>query len=81
MRAVQAGLLAQGLFLDLDLPAARAWKNSQPRLDDATVTRLPGLADPAAAAAVTSPAQGGQRLVHEKPERTRPLTRFKPHDK
>jgi hypothetical protein len=25
--------------------------------------------------------QGGQRLVHEKPERTRPLTRFKPHDK
>ena len=27
------------------------------------------------------PGQGGQRLVHEKPERTRPLTRFKPHDK
>jgi len=30
MGAAQAGLLAQGLFLDLDLPAARAWNNSKP---------------------------------------------------
>ena len=61
MRAAQAGLLAQGLFLDLDLPAVRAWKNSQPRLDDATVTRLRGLADPAAAAAVTLTRATGMR--------------------
>jgi hypothetical protein len=62
VRAAQAGLLAQGLFLDLDLPAARAWKNSQPCLDDVTVTRLRGLADPAAAAAVTLTRATGMRL-------------------
>jgi len=61
MRAAQAGLLAQGLFLDLDLPAARAWNNSKPRLDDATVTRLRGLAGPAAAAAVTLTRATGMR--------------------
>ena len=61
MRAAQAGLLAQGLFLDLDLPAARAWNNSKPRLDDATVTRLRGLADPAAAAAITLTRATGMR--------------------
>ena len=53
MRAAQAGLFAEGLFLDPSVHAARGWRNNQPRLDHATVTRLRGLADPAAAAAIT----------------------------
>jgi hypothetical protein len=55
-------LLAQGLFLDLDLPAARAWKNSQPRLDDATVTRLRGLV-----LSVTTMSVGTSRNVSARP--------------
>lgn len=39
--------------------AARGWRNSEPRLDDATVTRLRGPADPAAAAAITLTAPPG----------------------
>ena len=39
----------------------RGWRNSEPRLDDATVTRLRGLADPAAAAAITLTRATGMR--------------------
>ena len=61
MRAAQAGLFAEGLFLDPSVHAARGWRNNQPRLDDATVTRLRGLADPAAAAAITLTRATGMR--------------------
>ena len=61
MRAAQAGLFAEGLLLDPSVHAARGWRNNQPRLDDATVTRLRGLADPAAAAAITLTRATGMR--------------------
>ena len=61
MLAAQAGLFAEGLFLDPSVHAARGWRNNQPRLDDATVTRLRGLADPAAAAAITLTRATGMR--------------------
>lgn len=56
VRAAQAGLLAEGLFLDVRPPARRAWGAAtgwlEPRLDPSTVARLRGLWDPITAAAV-----------------------------
>lgn len=56
MRAAQAGLLAEGLFLDVHPPSRRtraaATGRLEPRLDPSTVSRLRGLCDPITAAAV-----------------------------
>lgn len=57
VRAAQAGLFAEGLFLDLAPRPSPTWGLStirlEPRLDHPTVTRLRGLAHPTVAAAVT----------------------------
>ena len=57
LRAAQAGLLADGLLLDLRPVRHPPWELRtgclRPRLDHATVARLRGLADPVMAAAVT----------------------------
>lgn len=56
VRAAQAGLLAEGLFLDVRPRSCRTWGAAtvrlEPRLDPSTVARLRGLCDPTTAAAV-----------------------------
>ena len=56
VRAAQAGLFGEGLFVDLRPQPMPTWRGAtvrlEPRLDPATVARLRSLADPATAAVV-----------------------------